>query len=153
MVTETINIVAMDWAVWMIFLGCAILGGLASSFVNNNKTALMWGWVDGNRKSGYRMGILADIIVGLAAAIGILWTMTPQTTLQLFGMGAVAGFGGSSVLAALLNRLAAETSEKEKEQVSSKLEKIRKNEKELDRQKAQIELRQLLVREVKPRRR
>lgn len=151
MVTETINVVAMNWPVWLAFLGCAVLGGLASSFVNNNKTALMWGWTDGSKKSKYRMGILADIIVGVAAAIGILWTMTPQTLLQLLGMGAVAGFGGSSVLQALLNRLAAETSEMEKEQVSTKLEKIRDAEKEIERQRARIELRKLLIQEAKRR--
>lgn len=158
MVTESINVVTVDLKVWVAFIGCAILGGLASSLINNNKIALMPGWDDIDKKTKYRMGFLSDVTLGMAAAIGILWTMTPQTLFQLLGIGVVAGYGGSSILQALVNRLATETVaaerdkiekekqliEKEKQQIESKLETIKNKEEDLDKKKAEIQIMKLI---------
>lgn len=54
------------------------------------------------------MGIIADIIIGVVAAIGILWMMTPQTRFQFLGISAIGGYGGSSILRALVNRFEAD---------------------------------------------
>jgi len=155
---ESINVIDPTLMIWSAFFICAILGGLASSFFNNNKIAIMWGWEDGDKKTRYRVGFLADITVGIVAAIAVLWTMTPQTIFQFLGIGAIAGYGGSSILQALVNKLAAESSERDKDkiekekkeieemkrQLSTKLEDIKKMEQELDTKKAEIQIREII---------
>jgi hypothetical protein len=101
---QSIMVVDMAWYHWIAFFLSAIIGGAASSFVNNSGMAKMWGW-EKQDKENYKLGIIADIIIGIAASIGLLWTMTPQTVYQLLGISAVGGYGGSSVLRALVNKM------------------------------------------------
>jgi hypothetical protein len=109
---EQITVVDTVWYYWVFFLLAAIIGSMASSLTNNNGSAIICGWESGNPRK-YCLGIIADIIIGIAAAIGVLWTLTPQTLFQLIGIGTVAGYGGSSVLRALVNKLDAQSSKEE----------------------------------------
>ena len=119
MTVEQITVVDSLWYYWVLFLLAAIIGSTASSLTNNSGNFIMCG--RDNENSGepqgssrkFYMGTLADIIIGLAAALAILWTLTPQTFLQLIGIGTVAGYGGSSVLRALVNKIDAQISQQE----------------------------------------
>lgn len=114
---QQITVVDSVWYYWALFLLAAITGSIASSLTNNNGKAIMCGWEGGNSKeengnpSKYCLGIIADILIGIAAALGILWTLTPQTVFQLIGIGTIAGYGGSSILRALTNKLDAHLSQ------------------------------------------
>lgn len=114
---QQINVVEYIWYYWVFFIIATIIGSIASSLINNNGKALMCGWENGistgvNGEPGkYCLGIIADIIIGFAAALGILYTLTPQTALQLIGIGTLAGYGGSSTLRALTNKLEAQVSQ------------------------------------------
>lgn len=116
---EQITVVDTLWYYWVFFLLAAIIGSIASSVTNNNGNAIICGWESGNPKEEegnprkYNLGIIADIIIGIAAALGVLWTLTPQTLFQLIGIGTVAGYGGSSVLRALVNKLDAQLAKEE----------------------------------------
>jgi len=78
----------------------------------------------------------------MAAAVGVLWTMTPQTIFQLLGMGAVSGYGGSSILQALVNKLIADVSEKEKEKITKEKEEVTKIKEELMKWRSEVENRE-----------
>lgn len=120
--TITVTTINMDGVLWGAYLLCAIIGGLASSCINN-EGELMTPHKKGDDNRTYLLGALSDVIVGFAAAIGILWAINPQTTFQLLGMGAISGYGGSSILRGLLNRIVAQEF---KEEVDSEVK--RKNE-------------------------
>lgn len=141
--TVTITVVGMNALTWAAYLAVALLGGLASSMVNNKGTIIRIGWGDQD-KTHIRMGPITDIVAGWAAALGILWAMSPQTLFQLIGMGAIAGYGGSAVLQALLNRLLADVSEKEKD----KLE-LEKNATDIERKKLESERAEIVEKEKK----
>lgn len=125
---EQITVVDTVWYYWVFFLLAAIIGSMASSLTNNNGSAIICGWESGNPRK-YCLGIIADIIIGIAAAIGVLWTLTPQTLFQLIGIGTVAGYGGSSVLRALVNKLDAQSSQ---EQAKKKDVEVQLYQKEAD---------------------
>jgi hypothetical protein len=132
---EQITVVDTLWYYWVFFLLAAIIGSIASSVTNNNGNAIICGWESGNPKEEegnprkYNLGIIADIIIGIAAALGVLWTLTPQTLFQLIGIGTVAGYGGSSVLRALVNKLDAQSSQ---EQAKKKDVEVQLYQKEAD---------------------
>lgn len=134
-----INTVDMDVWVWIAYLGCAILGGAASSFINNKGVWVRWRWEDNDTKERFILGPITDITAGIAAAMGVLWTMTPQTSFQLLGVGTVAGYGGSSILQALVNRLIADVSEKEREKIAKEKDAIAKEKEELAKWRKEIE--------------
>lgn len=154
--TAAIQIVQMDITRWILYLVAALIGGLASSLVNNKGAIKRMGWDDPDpqKRKQLEMGLIADLASGVAAALGILWMMTPQTFFQLIGIGAVAGYGGSAILQALVNRLAADVSKTEKEKVENekksledakkqldeKTTKIAQAEKDLDKKKAEISI-------------
>ena len=112
---------------WIGFFIAAILGGIASSFVNNSGMVKMWGWeMDGDTKK-FNMGIIADIIIGLTAAFGILGTIIPQTIFQFLSMGAIGGYGGSSILRSLVNKVAVDGATKENNLIKNELEATKTN--------------------------
>lgn len=115
--TVTISVVQMDWFRWAIFLVVAMVGGFASNLINGK--GIMKRVCLGEDKKSIDMGPIPDIIAGIAASLGILWAMTPQTLMQLIGMAAIAGYGGSAILQALVNRLVADVAQKEKETLSA----------------------------------
>lgn len=123
---QQIIVVDFAWYYWALFLLAAIIGSTASSLTNNSGKATMCGWEGGkpNEENGnpgkYCLGIIADILIGIAAALGILWTLIPQTTLQLIGIGTVAGYGGSSILRALTNKLDAQLSQQKANEFEKK---------------------------------
>ena len=126
---EQITVVDSVWYYWVLFVIAAITGGTASSLINNSGKVLMCGWQGGNpsgeegNPGKYCMGIISDIIIGIAAALAILWTLTPQNPLQLIGLGAVAGYGGSSVLRAMVNKLEGEHAQQEADKSRKEAEK------------------------------
>jgi hypothetical protein len=126
----TITVVQMTWFGWIIYLVVAMIGGLASNLINSKGT--MKRICLGEDKKCIEMGPLPDIIAGIAASLGILWAMTPQTLMQLIGMGAIAGYGGSAILQALVNRLVADVSQKEKETLSEINNNLKKTTQELE---------------------
>lgn len=152
----TMTVVNMSLPMWGIYFLAAIIGAVANSLVTN-KGSLIWphreylpdelpGVEDKNksRKQGspvYEkardMGFTGDILVGLAAATAILWTMTPQTFFQLIGIGAVAGYGGSTILQSLLNKVNADISETEKGKLEGEIE-LEKLKIELEKEKAEL---------------
>jgi hypothetical protein len=149
----TMTVVNMTWPMWIYYLLAAALGALASSLVVK-KGNLIWphgkkvpeepessGNTNNPPKSqniiyekAEAMGFTGDIIVGLAAAIAILWTMTPQSLFQLIGIGAVAGYGGSTILQSLVNKIKADTSdtEMEKNRLQNKQKETEATQKELN---------------------
>lgn len=155
----SINMIQMDSARWVWYFAAALLGGLASSLINNKGTIVRVGWTDAE-KTRYRVGIITDVVAGFAAAMGILWMMTPQTDFQLIGIGAVSGYGGSAILQAMLNRLMADVSEKEKDQLKtektalehdnnrleSDIDEIIEKEKELDKNKVLMNIMEKIAR-------
>lgn len=118
MVEKLIAVVDMRWWLWAAYILCATLGGLASSLISKKGKLDGPGWHDKNQ-GVYNLGHLSDIIAGIAAAMALLWIMTPQTLFQLLGIGTIGGYGGSSILQALLTRLVADTSEAEKEKLEA----------------------------------
>ena len=102
----SITLFITAWYHWPAFFLAAIIGGMASSFVNNGGKFKIWGRENKDEKN-YNMGIMADIIIGVAASIAILSTITPQTYFQFLGMGAIGGYGGSTILRALVNNVEA----------------------------------------------
>ena len=131
----------MGLGLWIAYFVCAALGGLASSFINNKGVWVRWRWED-QQKTRYILGPITDITAGMAAAVGVLWTMTPQTIFQLLGMGAVSGYGGSSILQALVNKLIADVSEKEKEKITKEKEEVTKIKEELMKWRSEVENRE-----------
>lgn len=133
---EQITVVDSVWYYWILFIFAAVIGSTASSLINNSGKVIMCGWEGGNPRGNggnpgkYCMGIISDIIIGIAAALSILWTLTPQNFLQLIGLGAVAGYGGSSVLRALANKLEAQFAQQEAD----------KSRKEAERNKDEAEI-------------
>ena len=154
--TAAIQVVQMDTTRWILYLVAALIGGLASSLINNKGAIERMGWDDPDpqKRKQLKLGLIADLAAGIAASLGILWMMTPQTFFQLIGIGAVAGYGGSAILQALVNRLAADVSRTEKEkaenerdsledikkQLDEKTTKIAQAEKDLDKKKAEISI-------------
>ncbi|MBU3966262.1 MAG: hypothetical protein KKG76_02635 [Euryarchaeota archaeon] len=102
----SISLFETTWYHWITFFSAAIIGGMASSFVNNSGRFKMWG-LENKDKKYYNMGIMADIIIGVAASLAILSTMMPQTYYQFLGIGAIGGYGGSTILRALVNKVEA----------------------------------------------
>ncbi len=147
-----LQIVQMNSLNWVLFLLAALIGGFASSLINNKGAIERMGWdnPDPLKRKQLKIGLIADLASGLAAALAILWTMTPQTFFQLIGIGAVAGYGGSAVLQALVNRLTADVSQAQKdtlEKANEKLEEskkmldtIKESQKELEKKKAEISI-------------
>ncbi len=119
--TESITLVEIEWYHWIAYIIVAILGGAAGSFVNNKGLLKMWKWEEQDNKN-LNLGIIADIIIGVVAAIGILWMMTPQTRFQFLGIGAIGGYGGSSILRALVNRLEADVNMEKAQNYKGKAE-------------------------------
>jgi hypothetical protein len=133
----TITMVPMTAITWVIYLSVAAVGGFASSLINNKGAITRIGW-DGRDKTRIRMGVVTDIVVAFAAALAILWIMTRQTPFQLIGIGAVAGYGGSAVLQALLNRIVADISKEEKDKVEAEKKTIEAEKKELEKERDEI---------------
>ncbi len=104
---ESIAVVETDLYRWIAFVVVAIIGGFASSLINNRGMVKMYRWEKLDKKN-FDLGFIGDIIIGLAAAAGILWMLTPQTYFQFLGIGAIGGYGGSSILRGLLNKLEAD---------------------------------------------
>jgi hypothetical protein len=126
----TMTVVNMSLPLWGYYILAAILGALASSLVINKGNFILphMKYVPDDvvnpkrQKRLYErakdMGFTGDIIVGVAAAAAVLWSMTPQTFFQLIGIGAVAGYGGSTILQSLVNKVAADISETEKKTIA-----------------------------------
>lgn len=139
---QQIALVDSIWYYWIFFIFAAIIGSIASSLINHNGNIKMCGWKGGNRNGEegnpgeYCMGIMSDIIIGNAAALSILSTLTPQNFFQLIGLGAVAGYGGSSVLRALVNKVDAQFARQE---ANKSREDAEKNANEIDTHKSLVE--------------
>lgn len=141
-----VNIINMGWETWLSYIAVVILGAFASSLVLN-KGSLVWPrWKSSpditsiqEEKAAEQVtsqsmdkpkikmpriqlgdiGFLGDVIVGLAAGMAVLWTLNPQTLFQLIGYGAIAGYGGSTILQTLVTKITATSSQKESEKLSA----------------------------------
>lgn len=112
-----ISVVAMTTNLWVFYMLAAVIGGLANSLVSN-----AGGWLKVySTKEAVILGPLSDVIIGIGAGMGILWALAPQTTFQLIGIGAIAGFGGSSILRSLVNRIEVGRREEEATKASAAL--------------------------------
>lgn len=127
----------MNRWLWIAYILCAIIGGLASNLVNSKGMLTRPHWADKDKKA-YSVGPVTDIIAGIAAAMGILWLMTPQTEFQLLGIGTIGGYGGSAILQALLNRLVADTAETEKGKIEVEKGVIEREKKVIEGEKEEV---------------
>jgi hypothetical protein len=137
----SIQSIQMNALNWVIFILTALIGSFASSLINNKGAIERMGWDSPKRedRKQLKIGLIADLAAGLAAALAILWTMTPQTFFQLIGIAAVAGYGGSAVLQALVNRLTADVSSAEKKTIEAEKNKLEEDKKVLVAEKAKIQ--------------
>jgi len=145
-ILASLQIVQMHLIDWVWFVVVALIGGFASSLINNKRSIDRMGWdnPDPLKRKHLNIGLIADLVSGLAAALAILWMMTPQTFFQLIGIGTVAGYGGSAVLQALVNRLTIDVSNaekatltNEKTQLNTQLNQLRDIETEIKKKKAE----------------
>lgn len=108
----TTTVVSMLWYHWIFYILIATLGAMASSLVVNKGKFIMPQLPKSESNDKVQiMGFTGDIIVGIAAAFAVWWATTPQTLFQVIGIAAVAGYGGSTILQSLVNKLKADTSE------------------------------------------
>ena len=135
----TTTVVTMFWYHWVFYVIIAAVGALASSLVvNKGKFVIpqlrnVLKKDEGNTQTLTQktqdMGFTGDVIVGVAAALAVWWAITPQTLFQVIGIAAVAGYGGSTILQSLVNKLNAATSG-EKQETSNLVNSLLLKEKE-----------------------
>ncbi len=125
-----VSFISLTPQLWALVILIAVGGGLSSHFINlESRLQIPKRDPDDARK--IVLGPIADVTVGIVAAIASLWFFNPQTEYQLFGMTAIASYGGGSILQAFVNRMLAGIEEKKAAALTNTLDKLKKTEDEL----------------------
>lgn len=133
-----VSFILLTPQLWALVILIAAGGGLSSHFINQ-ESRLQIPRRDPEDTRKIVLGPIADITVGIVAAIASLWFFNPQTEYQLFGMTAIASYGGGSILQAFVNRMMAGIAEKKATQLDNTINELKKTETALDVLKAEEE--------------
>lgn len=96
----------MDWEVFLIVLTVGALGGGIKSIVDNQNHIVLPGHrphrmplTEEDEVDGYPLGIVGDMLVGMAAAAGY-WALSKASEIDLFvyGIALICGFSGVHVI-------------------------------------------------------
>jgi len=142
-----VSFISLTPQLWALVILIAAGGGLSSHFINQ-ESRLQIPKRDPNDTRKIVLGPIADITVGIVAAIASLWFFNPQTEYQLFGMTAIASYGGGSILQAFVNRMIAGIAEKQVAVLGNTVNQLKKTEDELTTLKAEEEAAKV-IKEIK----
>ncbi len=99
------------WVVILIVIGSGAIGGWAQKYS-----------VGIPAKGPTKLPFLGYIVVGIAAALGVMFVLTSEPLLRLISFSIVAGFGGKAVLSAMEERLIATEAQTKVKEAADSLE-------------------------------
>lgn len=138
-ISVSVPILQIDWQLWIQYLGCAVLGGLAQSLINQKGALVLPQRGEENGRKAIVLGPISDMVVGIVAAIGIFWVVNPQTYAHLLAVGAIAGYGGGAILRSLANRILLDAAAKETEKKERRLQDLRHEAEMLEKDKEALQ--------------